>query len=58
MIIRKLTEADAESLWKLRLYALETDPASFGGASQNDSAALEPKSKHCGWASNPLASIT
>jgi len=30
MIIRKLTEDDAESLWKLRLYALETDPASFG----------------------------
>jgi ribosomal protein S18 acetylase RimI-like enzyme len=30
MIIRKLTEDDVESLWKLRLYALETDPASFG----------------------------
>jgi ribosomal protein S18 acetylase RimI-like enzyme len=30
MIIRKLTENDATSLWKLRLYALETDPISFG----------------------------
>jgi ribosomal protein S18 acetylase RimI-like enzyme len=32
MIIRKLTEHDAESLWKLRLFALETDPISFGEA--------------------------
>jgi len=32
MNIRKLTENDAESLWKLRLYALETDPISFGRA--------------------------
>jgi ribosomal protein S18 acetylase RimI-like enzyme len=30
MNIRKLTESDAESLWKLRLYALEMDPISFG----------------------------
>jgi len=32
MIIRKVTENDAESLWKLRLFALETDPISFGEA--------------------------
>jgi RimJ/RimL family protein N-acetyltransferase len=31
-LIRKLTENDAELLWKLRLYALETDPISFGEA--------------------------
>ena len=31
-LIRKLTENDAESLWKLRLYALQTDPNSFGEA--------------------------
>jgi ribosomal protein S18 acetylase RimI-like enzyme len=34
MIIRKLTENDAESLWKLRLYALETDPISFGESTE------------------------
>jgi ribosomal protein S18 acetylase RimI-like enzyme len=28
--MRILTERDAEALWKLRLYALETDPISFG----------------------------
>jgi ribosomal protein S18 acetylase RimI-like enzyme len=32
MLIRKLTANDAEALWKLRLYALETDPISFGEA--------------------------
>jgi RimJ/RimL family protein N-acetyltransferase len=32
MIIRKLMEQDAASLWKLRLFALETDPISFGEA--------------------------
>jgi RimJ/RimL family protein N-acetyltransferase len=30
MDIRRLTESDAEVLWRLRLYALETDPISFG----------------------------
>jgi hypothetical protein len=30
MDIRKLTESDAEALWRLRLYALETDAISFG----------------------------
>ena len=29
MDIRKLIEHDAESLWRLRLHALETDPVSF-----------------------------
>jgi ribosomal protein S18 acetylase RimI-like enzyme len=32
--IRQLTENDAEALWRLRLYALETDPISFGEAPQ------------------------
>ena len=30
MLIRKLRENDAKALWKLRMYALETDPISFG----------------------------
>jgi len=29
MSVRKLTESDAEALWRLRLHALETDPVSF-----------------------------
>jgi ribosomal protein S18 acetylase RimI-like enzyme len=29
MSIRKLTESDAEALWRLRLHALETDAVSF-----------------------------